>query len=428
MADMPRRFPATLLDCFTDFPSPLLNEMIQLEMEFAGGIDAGRLAKAVDLTFDAEPILGSRFVDSCRRPYFERLDRDKRSAFLLASQESEYETFKSSPIDHRNGPQIRVCLWPSLDGDRLLIKVAHQVADAGGTKDVAAVLSSIYSRLSDDPAYRPSPNIRGSRSSRQVLRHVPWHAYPRIYMNGVQELMRLSRVRDVQALYVLEGPREPLGYVGRLIPSVRATSLAEYGRSHSASLNDIFTAASLRALVSLGNWQGRSHVSLQTTLDMRRYIPSGRAEAVANLSAGLYRWPDLGTEPGRDFETTLDRVARITRYGKTHWIGFEIPLAPYAPLVKIMPHAWGVKRLERAAGGGGGHGFTNTGPIDPGSVTFGTQPSMAHIMPPQVYPPTSFIYSLSGYNGTLTLLAGAYPTQKETIERFFDAVLKELPV
>jgi hypothetical protein len=35
--------------------------------------------------------------------------------------------------------------------------------------------------------------------------------------------------------------------------------------------------------------------------------------------------------------------------------------------------------------------------------------------------------SLSGYNGTLTLLAGACPTQKETIERFFDAVLKELP-
>jgi NRPS condensation-like uncharacterized protein len=76
MADMPRRFPATLLDCFTDFPSPLLNEMIQLEMEFAGGIDAGRLAKAVDLTFDAEPILGSRFVDSCRRPYFERRSQE----------------------------------------------------------------------------------------------------------------------------------------------------------------------------------------------------------------------------------------------------------------------------------------------------------------------------------------------------------------
>ena len=428
MTDIPHRFPATLLDCFTDFLSPLLNEMIQLEMEFAGGLDAGRLAKAVDLTLNAEPILGCRFVDGCRRPYFERLDRDEQFAFLLAGQESEYETFKSGSIDHRSGPQIRVCLWPSPSGDHLLIKVAHQVADAGGTKDITAVLSDIYGRLLNDPAYRPSPNIKGSRSSRQLLRHVPWHAYPRIYLNGVQELMRLSRVRDVQALCVLEGPREPSVYISRLIPSVRVTSLAEYGRSHNATLNDIFTAASLRALVTLGNWQGRSHVSLQTTLNMRRYIPSGRAEAVANLSAGLYRWPDLGTEPGRDFETTLDRVARITQYGKTHWIGLEIPLAPYAPLIKIMPHAWAVKRFEQAAGATGGHGFTNTGPIDPGSVTFGMRPSMAHILPPQVYPPTSFIYSLSGYNGTLTLLAGAYPTQKETIERFFDATLKELPV
>src|SRR5512136_1331262 len=213
MKDLPRRFPATLLDCFTDFLSPLLNEMIQLEMEFSGCLDAGRLEKAVDLTLDAEPILGSRFVDNTRRPYFERLDRDKRSAFLLASQESEYETFKSSPIDHRNGPQVRVCLWSSPGGDHLLIKVAHQVADAGGTKDVAAVLSDIYGKLSNDPAYRPSPNVEGSRSIRQVLRRVPWHAYPRIYLNSVQELMRLSRVKSVLALPGIEGPSDPLRYV-----------------------------------------------------------------------------------------------------------------------------------------------------------------------------------------------------------------------
>ncbi len=61
-------------------------------------------------------------------------------------------------------------------------------------------------------------------------------------------------------------------------------------------------------------------------------------------------------------------------------------------------------------------------------MTFGKRPSVAHILPPQTYPPIPFDWGLSGYNGTLTLAAGAYPSQKETIERFFDAVLKELPV
>ena len=99
---------------------------------------------------------------------------------------------------------------------------------------------------------------------------------------------------------------------------------------------------------------------------------------------------------------------------------------------KLMPHAWAMERYygviklslkQRTVD----HGFTNTGPIEPESVDFGIRPAMACILPPQNYPPQPFVWSLSGYNGTLTLLAGAYPTQKETIERFFDAVLKELP-
>jgi NRPS condensation-like uncharacterized protein len=140
----------------------------------------------------------------------------------------------------------------------------------------------------------------------------------------------------------------------------------------------------------------------------------------------------LGNELGADFQTTLEEVARITRYGKKHWIGFELLLTPAVMAFKFMPHAWGMKRyaeftrtdLRRQACD---HALTNTGPIDPESVTFGTRPSMAHILPPQSHPPMPFIWSLSGYNGTLTLTAGAYPSQKETIERFFDALLKELP-
>jgi NRPS condensation-like uncharacterized protein len=432
MEDIPHRFPARLIDCFVDFLSPFEDVMIQLEMEFAGHLDPGRLAKAVDLTLDAEPVLGCRFVDSARKPCFERLDPDKRSAFFLASKEGEYETFKSSSIDHKDGSQIRVCLWQSPDGDRLLLKVAHQVADAGGVKDIAAVLSDIYRRLSNDPAHRPPPNIQGSRSLRQVLRHVPWHAYPCIYLNSLQSGMRVSRPHTVHTLSVPDGPREPLTYVTRLIPSGRVSTLAEYGRSHNATLNDVFAAASLRALISMGNWQGRSHVSLTTTIDMRRYVPSERAEAAANLSTALMRWPDLGTEPGQDLETTLDKVAKITRFGKTHWIGLDLLFATTTPPFKTMPHKWGMRQFQRLVKAGlkrqqSEHGFTNTGPIDPERVTFGVPPSMARILPTSAYPPMPFAWSLSGYNGTLTLAAGAYPTQKETIGKLFDAILKELP-
>ncbi len=131
----------------------------------------------------------------------------------------------------------------------------------------------------------------------------------------------------------------------RLIPSDRVSALAEYGRSQNATLNDVFLAASLRGLLNTANWDGRSYLSLTTTIDMRRYIPSGRAEAVASYSTSLIHWPDLGTEPGHDFRTTLGKVSKITGYGKTHWIGLDVLLVPWTHLFTIMPHTWAKNRF-----------------------------------------------------------------------------------
>jgi NRPS condensation-like uncharacterized protein len=433
MTDIPDRYPATLSDCYVDFFTPFLGLAIQLELSFDQALDAGRLEKAVDLTLDAEPVLGCRFVDGSRKPCFERLEPDKRSAFLLAKTANEYEVFKSASPEERNGPQLKVCLWHSSRIDHLLIKVPHQVADAGGVKDIAAILSSTYRHLTDDPAYQPSPNVKGSRSFHQVIKHIPVLAYPRIFRNFIGSMILMWKPHTAHTLSVADGPRGRLTYVTRLIPASRVSALAEYGCTRDATLNDLFLAASLRGLLNVADWDKKSYLSLTTTIDMRRYLPSERAGAVANLSCSLLHWPDLGTEPGADFQTTLERVARITRYGKKHWIGFELLLTPAAMAFKVMPHAWGMKRYGEFARLGlrrhtQDHSFTNTGPLDLGSVDFGIRPSVAHILPPQAYPPMPFVFSLSGYNGTLTLAAGAYPTQKETIERFFDAVLKELPV
>lgn len=432
MNNIPDRFPASLIDCFIDYLSPLCELMIQLEMEFDEELDAERLAKSVDLILDAEPVLGCRYVDSSYRPFFERLDTNKRSAFFPVNGESEYEAFKSRPIDHKNGPQINVCLWRSSGGDRLLLKVSHLASDARGVKDIAAILSGIYNHLSDDRNYWPSPNIKASRSIRQLMKHVPLRAYPHIYLNSLRSALRTYSPGTAHTLSIPDGPRQPLVYVNLFVPSNRVSALAQYGRSRDATLNDIILAASLRALADTEHRDGSSYLGLSTTIDLRRYAPSGNADAAANLSAALVRWPDIGTEPGQTFADTLERVAGITRYGKEHWIGLEILIDPFSLLSMVMAHKWQRKQYNRFAKlglkkHGVTHSFTNLGPIDTESVTFGIQPSIARVLPPPSYPLLPFLFSLSGYNGTLTLSAGAYPTQKEAIEKFFDAILKELP-
>ncbi len=432
MSNMPDRFRATLLDCLTDHQAQYSEMMIQLEMYFDGELDAGTLARAVDLTLDAEPVLGCRFVEGLRRPFFERLDAGKRSAFLRAASEDEYQRFKSTSIDYRSSPQIRVCLWQPPGSARLLLKVSHQVADAAGVRDVAALLSDTYRRLSDDRSYLPPLNIKQQRSLREVLKHIPPYAYPGIFISGMITNWKSYFPPPVHSLHTDDGPREPLTYLSRFIPSDRVSHLSEYGRACKATLNDIIMAAAYRALASMGNRRQGSHVILSNTQDLRRYLPSGRAPAVANLSYAYLYWPDLGPEPFQDFADTLKKLAGITAKKKSHWIGLDVVFDSFVPMCKIMSHQQAAKiyrdyiesLVKRQ---GGTHWFTNTGPIDTESVNFGIYPTKAHILPPVTYPPLPCMFNLSGYRGTLTLSAGAYPTQKDTNEELLDAILKELP-
>jgi len=432
IVNIPQRLPASLSDYLVDYISELCDMIIQLELQFDQRLDAERLAKATDLALDAEPVLGCRLVNENRRRHWERLE-DKHPTFLLAKDEKAYEDFKSSLIDAYSGPLIKVCLWHSPDGDRLLLKVVHHAADIGGVKELAAILSDIYRRLAGDPDYRPEPNVKGSRSFRQVLRHVPWYAYPRILLGLFTIDLPVYMPHTNQTLPCPDGPREPLRYIHRLIPSDNVSAIVDYGHEHNATINDIFVTATLRALANIGNWDRTSRLSLETTLDMRRYIPSKHAEAVTNLSTMVFSWPNLGTDPGQDFATALGRLAKMTRFGKAHWISLETMFVPFSfyVLCRAVPGSGGLKFYQKLINLGYSkhipeHTFSNAGPIKPESVNFDMQPSIARILPPTFYPPIPLLFSLTGYNGTLTLSAGVYPTQKDVAEKFFDAILKEL--
>ena len=121
MSNIPKRFPAQMMDRTIDPGAILGNPMIQLELEFPKQLDAERLSKALDLTIDAEPILGFRWVAKWLRPYWERVEERTRDTLLLTSKKIEYEKFMTRPMDPSTGPQIEGCLWRASDKDRLLL-------------------------------------------------------------------------------------------------------------------------------------------------------------------------------------------------------------------------------------------------------------------------------------------------------------------
>ena len=421
--------PSSIMDRLEAMLLFTVDMMIQLELEFPQKLDIDRLSRAVDLMLDAEPVLGCRWVTHWRKPLWERLDRSERQSFLLVNSQEAYEKFKIESINPSVGPQIRACLWQSTDGDRLLLKVSHIPGDAAAVKDIAASTSSIYTRLAHDPAYQPQPNLTGSRDIWQILRYIPWHAYPKIYLNFLRETRMIGKARHGACMLPFDDrARENLGFACRSLPADRVTYLVDYGRSQDATLNDVMLAAYTRALVLRGGSGGRSRIIVMNTVDLRQwYLPTKRAEGICTLSGGMYL--NLGTDIGHDFAATLQRVCAITKRRKANWIGLSqlVGALPFYSMPQSLLEGGFRRSTQRLIDK---HdlmpAFTNMGQIDRHTVTFDKPASSAVLLTPPTYPP-HFAAGMSGYAGTLTINAGVYRSQRNVVEQFLDAMVAGLP-
>jgi NRPS condensation-like uncharacterized protein len=430
MGRIPESIPSAIMDRIEAMLLPMVDMMIQLELEFPKKLDIERIARAMELIQDAEPVLGCRWVHHWWRPRWERLARSERQAFQLVTGKEAYETCKNQSSDLTGGPQIKAFLYQSSDGDRLLLKVSHIAADAAAVKDIVGTLSSTYTRLSREPDYQPEPNIKGSRDIWQILRHIPWHAYPEIYLHFLREnRMIINATHGTYTLPFEDRAHDNLGFVYRFLPAGKVSQMMDYGRSHDATLNDVMLAAYVRALGLRGDWDRLSRLLVLMTVDLRQwYLPTKKAGGICNLSAGEYL--DLGTDLGNGFAATLRRVCTLTKARKSNWIGVNQIVGAF-PFLLNMPQRfieWNFRRaderlIER-------HnlypGFTNMGEIDMASVTFDEAPSRALLLTPPTYPP-HFTAGVSGYAGTLAITAGAYASQRSIVEQFLDDMVAELP-
>ncbi|MBI5486632.1 MAG: hypothetical protein HY905_04825 [Deltaproteobacteria bacterium] len=410
-----------------------LSEMIiTLEAHFDGRLDPDRLTRAVELVLDAEPVLGCRFVYDRWRPYWERLPLPINDAFLVAADAASFEAFACEPLDPGRGPQLLVCLWPAPEGDRLLVKVGHYAADAGAVKEAIERLAETYRRLATEPGYEPEPNVGGSRSMGQVMRHIPWSARPRITGNYLRAMRGVAGGAPPTRFPLTSERREgPPRYALRHLAREQVAAVAEYGRRRQATINDVVVTAVLRALSVLADRSRPTELRLLVTADLRRHLPGGRGAGLCNMS-GIDPM-SLGVPPDLDegFDGLLARVTRHTRARKASWIGLNDYVA-MLPVIGWMPMSWlhgffgmlirATNRWRRMP-----NGLTNMGPIRRETVDFDAAPRRAFLRVPPTFPP-NFVLGMSGYGGELSLSAGWYPgsAPEALVERFFDLVVEEL--
>jgi NRPS condensation-like uncharacterized protein len=428
--EAPERYAAMPADLMVHSWQARGEMVIELELGFGGRLDEHLLAQAGDLLLDVEPVLGCRLVLDPLAPHWQRVPESERNVLTVTQMSDQYEHFRRTGLDATQGAQVELCLWRREGGDCLLIKMTHAVGDGIGLQLLAGRLSSLYSELSGNPAYRPGPSANVARDFAQILSGVPRRAYPRLIWDFIWFLAPRLFPRRTHVLPLPHESVRPFVPVLRRLNATRLSALSRYGKARGATLNDLFLAAAYRALASRGAWDGGSGLRICVTVDLRRWcLEPGRGDAICNLSS--FDCPFLVRDLGQNFDDTLANVSGLMRRRKKSWLGLAPALAGYF-LVKSrgydgLVRAGRKRRSRRSHRPGGPMTLSNEGPLDKLRLRFAEHtPVSAHILPPFIELPGVHI-CLSGYNGALTMAAVTPQNGRATIESFLDDLIAELP-
>ena len=331
--------------------------------------------------------------------------------------------------DPDDAPMIGACLFRFPELDVLHVRLAHDVVDGGGTKEYAYLLAETYRQLGAEPGYRPAPNIAGSRGLEQIFRHV---APELLTAPDGNPLDFFSSVPAVGFPCIGTAATDPICELRQVAPE-RFRTLRAYGRAHKATVNDVLLTAFCRAFFELAEPPAGTVVPIQVPIDLRRYLPGGRAEALANLWARERIL--VPSEPGATFEQTLATVLAATTAMKDG--------APGVQLAMMLDH--GAKQIGEQAFGNLGSPIvsaradpgslmrqptlTNIGVLDERRFDFGEPKVDDAFVAGPLCPPGSLMVGVSTFRDTLMLSYSYYrgATAPTDVERFFDTFVAELP-
>ena len=397
-------------------------------LDVDGRLDEAILQKAARLSFDIFPILRSRYVESGVRAYWQELDDDSIPEFFyFAEDASEPETL-TLPVeistDAFAGPQVLIRHTRFKAHDRVCIVMNHMICDAAGFKRFLYELSELYSRLLDDPGYRPGFRLDGNRSGVEVYRGFIRNA------KGVKAkilaLFQFQQYRNFRNELSLPGGGMEKPFISSFTLSAeRFDSLKAYSKENNVTINDIFLAAFYRA-VARQFPDGAEQLTIPFMIDLRRLLPERDPSALSNLTSTIRL--SLENNPDESADETVQRVSRKVRAQLKHMDvmnGYLFLLIFF----RLMPYPLFRRLIDRLF-----HSFpiafSNLGILDEGRLRFGDMGLKDCFMTGSIKNKPCFWMAMSSFSGRITMtvnLVGADADRLYT-ERFLKNVEQQLPV
>ena len=437
----PKRIKAGLEDQIFYWMTTQFDAQNHAVMHMSGRLDEVVLEQAVHLALKAEPVLVCRYVPATWRQYWEPMAHpEKLKLVTMIAQETSLKDVQRflevyQPIDHLKGPQVHVYILRG-QADLLIVKISHVVSDGGGVKDFCYLIADIYTKLLTQPDYAPPVNPNPERSLTQVTRH--FKLWDMVKILG-------RSVKDLKGIFIPFIFRKPI--VQHAEPGDRAyeiltlekdafNRLKAYAQSLNVTINDVITALYFRAFYTCMNNDPRAFLRLVITVNLRRFIPGGKAASICGLSGFTYM--NIGRHPGATLTDTVGLVHRHMNWIKNDYpgLGGSFPLTwlffktlPYK--FSLYLHTLMSRQMQKQYiyPGNVAPLLTNTGVLEKSCLNFGgAYPERLFFSAPLSYPPM-FATTVTTYESEMTLCVGfcEKTLSRETARRIFSRIMAELP-
>ena len=166
------KFKAEALDKLTYLLWETGEQLIHFVITYDNHFNFKLLKKAMRITFDIEPILGCKFVDTFNEPYWERLENIEENEYCSLSHTENFDAslyeFVAKDYQIHSELPIQIRVFRLGSKDVICLKVSHMVTDGGGIFEYIKLLNFVYSKLLNNEAIEIIPNLE-TRSITQVL-------------------------------------------------------------------------------------------------------------------------------------------------------------------------------------------------------------------------------------------------------------------
>ena len=407
------------------------DSQIRVEFSFEGNIDYTIFRKAVQLSFDLEPILGSKYVEYDKKPKYEKISILNWSKILRLinwdGNRSMIDEFMTQQINPLMEQPVRIAVFRS-DYDTVCILMDHLISDIGGLKLYVNLLAKLYRRILENPDYCVQPDLKRSRSMQQVMDSFSIRQKLKLLYRTILPKKKINAWSY--------SPESPTGSVkSRLITHRISLDLTgqinSYMKSHNAWLNEILLTAYFRALHIMSPPDKKEVMRISIPVDMRKYLPTREAGILCNLTTVIS--VNIGNEIGETFSDTLLAIQKQMNSLKNNHPWMTIRLKSVI-LFMVLPYST-LKRKFKSINSDSSNGknlfsywFSFFGIFVSNRIKFGDCVMKSLYYAPPAITSNIFYLGITSFNDTITLCTGfeCDENTESSIRHFFSVMEDEL--